>query len=242
MSRNFRSNTGPNLIKPRNGYIACRKKEKKNYILFPVIIILFSVIIILFLFSVWNSANLDYVHTYMYPANSPGLVTDNRFGLFWFFSQVAILFRLSILILSLVRFTKPKSKTVRISYITIAILFCLEEIIFLVIHIIEIGDCNQKPFNVCNDYRYCCVFGTVVLTLPIIDFNPFCPLVLSPCSPAVTAIELDWSTEFKISFSLNCIFVVLGIISIIASILSPEIKKDSTGWTSTRFKNGLQQT
>ena len=76
-----------------------------------------------------------------------------------------------------------KNTIIKTAYLVILGIYVASEILSLIFHIINIIYANNSPddsflgaYNVCNDYRYCCVYPGPA--------NPVCPVLLAPCVPA----------------------------------------------------------
>lgn len=163
--------------------------------------------------SVWNATNMIFEHTFLLPADAPGTLSSDRFSAFWWLLQAALALRLVLVVAAALRIATPPNGLYRLAHLIWAIVTFVFEIVFLVFHIVEIGACNAASGGsaVCNDYRWCCVFGPVFPA----PANAQCPYLLAPCAPAVAAGQLAWNGPFLLSFVLVIAFIVLALLHIV---------------------------
>jgi len=171
---------------------------------------------ILVALTAWNMTHMHYVHTYYLPATSPGVLTDHSVeDPFWWFTQGVLGLRLLFLVASVQRLTKPPNRTYFWIHLIVLILALALDIIYFIWHFFEIDDCNTAAgplnFNRCSDDRWCCVFAQA-------PPDPYCPVLLAPCSPAVGPADLIWNARFLWSFALTIAAFVLYLVHLIATL------------------------
>lgn len=184
------------------------------------------VIAVLFLF--YNQLNINYKFTFYEPANNPGQLTTRRIpDPTWWIQIVLTVTRVLLILGTQSRLSDPKDKWYPTFQVIAATFFIIAEIVAMIFYFITISGCNNSPTdspsginNICNDYRWCCVYGTIdPAPTPITPILEGCPLLLVDCVPAVPAGDLKWNFEFVIIFSFSFIMIVLGIWHIIFGIL-----------------------
>ena len=118
--------------------------------------------------------------------------------------------RILVIVLTTMRAFVPQSPVIGTTHLVILGIYVASEIVSLIFHVITIISANNSPDdspsgadNVCNDYRYCCVYPGPA--------NPDCPVLLAPCAPAVTNETLNINFECTISTAFSPIFIVLSL-------------------------------
>lgn len=167
-------------------------------------------------------------HTYTLPANAPFGLTTERHGKIYWILFVTTVTRILLLSSSIARSANSYNRMFRYILILVAFLVVLAEVAALVIFIIERNSCNNAPdgdpsgrFNMCNDYRWCCVYATqnltkICTTTSNLSFvEPSCPILLKPCEPQVFKDDLNDNWVFDTSFASTVIFIAIAILHII---------------------------
>ncbi len=184
--------------------------------------------VLIIMYIVTNLYNMQPKFTFMEPANAPGQLIQKRWtDPFWWTQIIAVVTRITLILATAARLAAPRNKWYPTFQIIAGALFIIVEIILLIFYFIIISGCNNDPFdspsgidNVCNDYRWCCVHGTIdPAPTPATIIQEGCPLLLVECSPAVIADDLKWNFEFTIGFSFGFVLFFLGILHIILGIL-----------------------
>lgn len=175
-----------------------------------------------FIIMVFNQMNVIYEHTYDKPSASPGMLISNRYGLVWWTEFLAIFSTLIMLPFTLTRLILYNNTWVG----NFQILFSVLHAIFLFIDAvglgIQISNCNTQEgeLNICNDYRWCGVYGFNSLYCP----KNYCPVGgaagVFPYNPPVNEDDLHWNDNFKISFSVVIIALILSIIQVFLTSFS----------------------
>jgi hypothetical protein len=174
-----------------------------------ILIIVEVLTVLLVLCVLYVQLNMSFVHTFLTPATAPGvLVSDRVMNPFWWAQILLTTFRILGIVATAMRIAAPRDQWYPVCHGFTSVIWLIVEIAAIVIYFIEIAGCNNSPTavpsgvdNMCNDYRWCCVYGTINaapdITTPI---QAGCPLLLAPCAPAVTAPLLKWNFEFQMGF------------------------------------------
>ena len=177
-------------------------------------------------FLLYNILVYDFTNTFYQPVCSPGKLTVTRYDkpIFWIL-YIATVLRLLVIVFTTMRVFQPKNNVITTSQWFICGIYMLIEIISFIFHILENNSCNNSPEdspsginNICNDYRYCCVYGTINSnpSLALCDsIQEGCPLLLAPCAPFVNGTDLTSNFEFTISFSFTAITGIINIFIIV---------------------------
>ena len=169
-----------------------------NFILF---------VILLYLAYVLLTFNIKF--TFYEPPTAPGQLIENRYSnlTFWFI-WVFYASCLLLLVFNTMRLFAPQREEITIPHLTITFATIVVLIITLIFFIITFNSANNSPNkspsgagNMCNDYRYCCVYGS----LP----NSKCPILTAPCAPFVNVTDLKTNFECNVTVGFLPILIVL---------------------------------
>lgn len=96
---------------------------------------------------------------------------------------------------------------------------------------IEMSGCNNAPTDDpsglnslhCNDFRWCCVYGTIDScpsnTVNFTqNFNHACPLLTQPCNPTVHPQDLTWNWIFSAAYAFMFVFGILNVLLVFISL------------------------
>ncbi len=194
-------------------------------------------VIIFFIVSLWNYVNTSFFHSFTTAANNPGQLTSDRVTNIFYWAQAIGIIRILIILFTTLRLSDTKDSWYRKLQTIFSVIFILFEITVIVIYAIEAGSCNKDPsttsgavFNMCNDYRYCCVFGTIDGDPKVDETSVLegCPLLLKDCDPGVNKNDLRMNSDFFVGFTITVFMLIFGVIYLISGILLGDgtIKKD----------------
>lgn len=195
------------------------------------VVYVFLLLITLVAVLAWSvvAYHWKFEHTYMLPAGSPqGLTTERRGPVYWVLLPVTVT-RILLIVTATARSANPRDRLMSYALNLVAVVAAFSEIAGLVIFINERRGCNNPPdgdpsgrFNMCNDYRWPCVYGTTNLTIyePSCEPNatmiePSAPLALSACVPTVYAGDLTSNWVFDASLGGTVIFLALSILHVL---------------------------
>lgn len=188
----------------------------------------------------WNDTNMIFTYTFLLPSSSPGLLTSGRNTAFWWFLQISVAMGILLIFFSGLRLADLKSTAYYWLHLVVSIIAFIIWILFFIFHLVESADCNVSTgTNICSDYRWCCVYGTV-------DPAPagaFCPGVDVACSPVAIPADLGWNGVFAFSFGISIVLVVLGLLHIIFGLVlgtgssSSSSKDDTEGLMEDEFQD-----
>lgn len=159
----------------------------------------------------FNALAYRFKFTFYEPATSPGHLTEHRYKnpIFWLL-WITMILRTMLIVFTTMRAFVPENPTISTVHLVILFIYIVTEVISLIFHIVTLQSGNNSPNdspsgagNICNDYRYCCVYHD----LP----NSECPVLLAPCSPFVNETDLETNFECTISLSFSPILIVLGL-------------------------------
>lgn len=183
--------------------------------------------IVLIMFLCVNQLNMNFKYTFTEPVVMPkGLTMQRLDEPLWWIQVILVVSRLFFLVISIVRLSKPRDYLLGWGtfHLMFSTLNLVAEITACVLYFSEIRGCNKSPNdeisgrnNLCNDYRWCCVYGTVnpVPNATVINnVEPTCPLLLSPCIPLVVASDLTWNWEFLLALVFGLIMVLVSALHI----------------------------
>lgn len=166
-----------------------------------------------------NQMDTIYKYTYLEPINQTGSLTSNRLDPTWWTEFLASFLRWLFVFMTIMRVAMYREPWVINMHIFITALFLANEVAGAWLYGFEYECCNNAPWdgdcngenNICNDYRWCCVYGHVSDT---------CANYLQPafnCTPNVTSADLSPNMEFAISFSLTLGHGLFGILALCLS-------------------------
>lgn len=199
------------------------RKPGVRYVVY-VMLVLITLLCVL----TWGVVSYHWIfqNSYTFPATSPNGLTTGREGpIYWVLLPITVI-RLLLLTACVARSANSYNRWFKHILSLLAFVLILSEIAGLVIFVIERNACNNPPTgdpsgrnNMCNDYRWCCVYGTYNITnfLPDTQIEPSCPVVLQPCVPPVLVSDLSANWVFDVTLASTVIFMALGVLHIIIS-------------------------
>jgi hypothetical protein len=164
----------------------------------------------------WN-----FKHTFLEPANAPNGLTSQWNGrICWVLFPLTVM-RALLTISATARAANAGNKWFKLVLIFIVVVSIIAEIAGMVLFSIEQASCNNAPTddpsganNLCNDYRWCCVYGSNNVTSICLGdpIEPSCPITLLPCLPPVLATDLNPNWVFEGSFASTFMFLILDVL------------------------------
>ena len=195
------------------------------------VVYLFLVLIDVMAVLGWGVISYHWIfeNSYMLPANAPiGLTTERQGKIYWVLLVLTV-----VRILELVACTARSANTFNPAFkhvlSLVAFLAVLGEIAGLVVFVIERNSCNNPPngdpsgrFNMCNDYRWCCVYATqnmtdICLTMNTSVVEPSCGLLLQACEPQIYEQDLSPNWVFEATFASTVVFIAIGALHLVLS-------------------------
>lgn len=169
----------------------------------------------LVLLTAGNMLHMRFPYSYYLPATSPGVLAEESVeDPFWWLTLGSFFLRLLFLVVAIQRLVKPPNRTYFWIHLIVLILAIAMDLVYFIWHFFEIDDCNTASgpihYNRCSDDRWCCVFA-------VAPPDPYCPVLLSPCSPAVGPADLGWNARFLWSFALCIAAFVLYLLHLIVT-------------------------
>ena len=185
--------------------------------------------------------NWQFLYSYLVPSTAPGLLTTSLSDPVYWAVFVVIIARTFVLVCTVGRSAAPGNSVLRVLTPILCAIAIAAEVVALVFLFLHARGCNNAPTDdpsgttsrYCNDFRYCCVYGTVATscsanstgtycTLPnatiIADVDSVCPILLAPCSPTVLAGNLHWNWVFGVSVGFCFSFAIADLLVMFASI------------------------
>ena len=199
------------------------RKPGVRYVVYVLLVMITLVAVMTWAIILYN---WTFENTFLMPAVAPnGLITQRNGAVYWVLFPITVL-RILALVACIARSANTYNRWYKHIVTLVAFVGILAEIAALVIFIIERNGCNNPPGadpsgrnNLCNDYRYCCVYGTSNIThfLPNSTVEPSCPILLAPCVPAVLASDLTDNWVFDASLASTVIFIAIYVMHILIS-------------------------
>lgn len=183
-----------------------------------VLLIVNVISLVVAVLAIWNATNTDFTHTYLLPSDTPGTLVSQRGIAFWWQTQAVLALRFILIPAAALRIAVPSSVSYRVAHLILSVVLFFYEIIFLVFHVVESASCNAPSGGgspICNDERWCCVYGPIAPDPPIAQ----CPILLAPCFPAVTANDLAWRMTFLLSMIISIAFIVLALLHFLFGLI-----------------------
>ena len=199
--------------------------SKRLGVKYVVHLLLVLITVVAFMAWVVILPNWLITHSYALPANAPnGLTTERNGPIPWVIFVMGIT-RLLVLVACVARSANSYNRIFKHVLTCMACLGVVAEIAGLVIFIIEYNACNNAPdddpsgsFNLCNDYRWCCVYAAQNMTATCsggnVTIESSCPVLLAPCEPEVLPEDLSDNWVFDASFASTVIFLAINILHI----------------------------
>lgn len=165
----------------------------------------------------FNALAYHFEFTYLTPATAPGHLHENRYenAIFWLL-WITSIFRILAIVTTTMRGFVPNNRTIYTFHLIIIILALASEIVSLVYHGVTLNSANNSPNesptganNVCNDYRWCCVYHT--------NPNSGCPVLLAPCAPFVNTTDLKTNFECVISTGAAVVLIIVYLFILLVS-------------------------
>jgi hypothetical protein len=164
-------------------------------------------------------------HGYGIPAVNPiGLYSQREGPIYWVLFVLTIV-RLVMLMEVVARCVNSNNAFFRYLLIPLMILLIAAEVAGCVIFFEEQKGCNNAPtddpsgsFNLCNDYRWCLVYGNYGSSFDGSSIvEPSCPLVIGTPLPPTTEDDLSGNWVFYFFLGSTFVFMFLGLVHILMS-------------------------
>jgi hypothetical protein len=194
------------------------------YVCFAILTVLAIVgVTMMMVVNLWWMFRYSYTNPWTAPM---GVTSDGSSMIFWVIF-LTIVSRTAAMCNCVARSANSRSMWVRYLLIVILLVAIGCEIAAVAIFFVEQNGCNNPPVGdpgttntrFCNDFRYCCVYGTIGAppgnSTPV---NIDCPLTLTGCTPSVAAADLGWNWVFVTNFAMTWIFMIVWALLLACSI------------------------
>jgi ABC-type multidrug transport system fused ATPase/permease subunit len=199
--------------------------EPKKNVASTVFAMLVIVVIVFGALWIAIAINWPFLQTYTLPASSPGTLTTSTGSYVYWMILVVSLTRYGFAITISARSSDAHGPVLRYVTTFVCLIALAAEVVAVVLLSLYSEGCNNSPDSnhpgqdamLCNDFRWCCVYGNVT-NCPLNNFTvPYCPVLLTACAPAVIAENLHWNWVYATSYALAYVFIVLTIAALLLS-------------------------